>query len=305
MKKLICLLSFIALLHNAQAQTAPGFSFGLKVYGHGKPMILIPGLKGDGLGTYATTIAHFKDHYKCYVITLAGFAGQPASKRDSNLLKGQRDELIQFIKQEHLQKPVLVGFSFGGVLALWMASTAPELFGKIVDINGVPFEATLENPTLNVDSFKRESEKIYHKIMTVSPQRIAYKDSVRHTKQDWQTGFEFLKSMVDDSEKIVEVLDWDTVSDLKATGLMLYEMDTLDLRNAVANIRSPILLLGSWVGYDSLKTKEAVQQRYAEQFTKAKNCKIVFSEQGKHFLMWNDYGWYIKEIDDFLSQPDR
>jgi N-formylmaleamate deformylase len=264
-------------------------------------MILIPGLKGNGPATYATTVDHYKDRYKCYVITLAGFAGQPASRADSELLKGQRDELIEYIQQQHIHKPVLVGFSFGGVLALWMAATEPELFGKIIDIDGVPFDPLLEDTTLNIDSFKLKTINRYHKTMAVSQKRLAYLDSVRHTKEDWKEGFEFLKSMINDSAKIVQVLDWDTVSDIKATYLMELEEDTLDLRNAVATIQSPILLLGSWQGYDNLKTKEAVEHVYAEQFAKAKNCKIVFSEHGKHFLMWNDYDWYRKEIDDFLS----
>jgi N-formylmaleamate deformylase len=278
------------------------FSFGVKVFGKGKPMILIPGFKGNGEATFATTIKHYEDHYKCYVITLAGFAGQPASPRDSELLKGQRDELIEYVKQQHLYKPVVIGFSFGGVLALWMESTAPDLFGKLVDIDGVPFDAQLEDTSLNIDSFKLASEKIYHKVMNVSLAKIAYSDSVRHTESDKKAAFEYLKILITDTTKIQQVIDWDIVSDLKATWLMDYEMDTLDLRNAIADIRSPVLLLGSWQGYDNLKTKEDVQAVYTKQFVKAKNCKIVFSEHGKHFLMWDDYDWYIHQIDNFLAE---
>ncbi len=292
---------FLYVSSLAQTSSTP-FSFGVKIYGQGKPMILIPGLNGDGPATYATTVAHFKDHYKCYVITLAGFAGQPASQRDSELLKGQRDELICYVKEQHLNKPVLVGFSFGGVLALWMETTAPDLFGKLVGIDGVPFEDAIEKPNLNIDSLRDTIRQDYDYIRTFTPQQMAHRDSVRHSPKNEKAAFEFLKSMISDTTQIQQVMDWDRATNLKASWLMQYEMETLDMRDDVAKIQSPILVLGSWIGWDSLKTKELVEAAYKKQFAKAKNCKIVFSEQGKHFLMWNDYNWYIHEIDNFLKR---
>jgi pimeloyl-ACP methyl ester carboxylesterase len=304
MRKFFYLITAFLLLEfwvDAQTTQTP-FSFGVKIFGKGQPMILIPGLKGDGPATYATTIKHYEDHYKCYVITLAGFAGQPASKRDSGLLKGQRDELIRYVKEQHLNKPVLVGFSFGAVLALWMESTAPDLFGKVIDIDGVPFDAALEEPDINIDSLQQATKKSYQKVLLISNERIVHFDSVRHTEKDKKEAFEELKNLITDTTKIPQVIEWDIVSDIKATALMSLEMDTLDLRNAVANIKSPILVLGSWEGYDIIKSKEEAEKDYSFEFKKAKQCKIIFSEHGKHFLMWDDYDWYINAIDDFLAK---
>ncbi len=111
--------------------------------------------------------------------------------------------------------------------------------------------------------------------------------------------------MISDTAQIPQVMAWDRASNLKATWLMLCEMEELDLRDDVAKIQSPILVLGSWVGWDSLKTKKLVEAAYTRQFAKAKDCRIVFSEQGKHFLMWNDYDWYINEIDQFLKTNSK
>jgi hypothetical protein len=44
-------------------------SFAVRIVGHGKPMILIPGFKGSP-HTYNDIVAHFMDKYTCYVITL-------------------------------------------------------------------------------------------------------------------------------------------------------------------------------------------------------------------------------------------
>ncbi len=72
----------------------PKYSFGVRVVGSGKPMILIPGNKGSA-DTYNDVVAHYKSRYKCYVITLAGFAGEAPSDAHDHLLLKQRDDIIR------------------------------------------------------------------------------------------------------------------------------------------------------------------------------------------------------------------
>src|SRR5437016_3787288 len=48
--------------------------FRVKVTGHGRPMILIPGLSSSG-ETWDTTSARYKDRFECHVLTVAGFGG--------------------------------------------------------------------------------------------------------------------------------------------------------------------------------------------------------------------------------------
>ena len=59
---------------SAPAPTA----FRVEVSGTGRPMILIPGLASAG-AVWQTTVAHFATRYTCHVLTLAGFAGVPAT----------------------------------------------------------------------------------------------------------------------------------------------------------------------------------------------------------------------------------
>jgi len=78
---------------------AAKYAFGVRIVGHGKPMILIPGLKGSA-DTYNDVVAHYKNRYTCYVITLAGFAGQPPSGALDHLLQQQRDDIIRYIVEQ-------------------------------------------------------------------------------------------------------------------------------------------------------------------------------------------------------------
>src|SRR6201994_2043490 len=131
MRNILLTLILAVTLRSVFAQDH--YSFGVRIMGKGKPMILIPGFKGSA-DTYNDVVAHYKDHYTCYAITLAGFAGQPSSGAHDHLLQRQRDEIIQYITDKHLNRPVIVGFSFGGVLATWIATTRPDLTGPLVDL---------------------------------------------------------------------------------------------------------------------------------------------------------------------------
>ena len=299
--RLLLLVScFCPILLKAQQETP--HSFGVKIFGQGKPMILIPGLKGDGEGTYATTIAHYKDHYTCYAITLAGFAGQPTSGRTAGVLLGQRDELLRYIKEQQLKKPVLVGFSFGGVLALWMASAAPDLFGPVIDIDGAPYEAALGVDNLNEDSLQKRTAGMLNYINHATPAMVAKYDSAQHSPEGEKRGFEFLKSMIQDTTQIPLVLYWDRKSDILSTGRMINEMTLLNLQDSIAAISSPVLVLGSWNGDPTFTSRGQAESAMKRQFAKVSKVTIVYSEQGKHFLMWNDFDWYIGQIDNFLSK---
>jgi N-formylmaleamate deformylase len=296
---LLILTCLVTTLHtNAEV---PKYSFAVRIVGNGKPMILIPGNKGSA-DTYNEVVAHYKNRYKCYVITLAGFAGQPPSGAHDHLLLKQRDDIIRYIINKHLYKPVLVGFSFGGGLAMWIACTQPNLIGLFIDIDGTPFDAAVDVDHLDKDSLIKADVARYAKLLIKDKQYWRKRDSAFHTPASNKEGFIYLQKLVSDTSRIAEIMKWDIASDFRSSVLMNLEADTLDMRENIARIKSPILLLGSWQGYDVIKTKAGGEKRYREQFAKAKNITIAFSENGKHFLMWEDFNWMIHEMDKFLNK---
>src|ERR1043166_1191761 len=91
---------------SAAATMAPTESlpFGVRVTGHGPPMILIPGLASSA-DVWATTVAHEQSRFTCHVIELPGFAGQPAIP--APILPKVRDALAGYIRDHHLDHPVV------------------------------------------------------------------------------------------------------------------------------------------------------------------------------------------------------
>jgi N-formylmaleamate deformylase len=302
--KINCLFSFFLFTLFSTTVSGKGiseYSFGVKITGKGKPMILIPGYKGSA-DTYNEVVAHYKNRYKCYVITLAGFAGQPPSGAHDHLLLKQRDDIIRYIVDKHLHKPVLVGFSFGAGLAMWVACTRPDLIGPFIDLDGTPFDAAVDADHLDKDSLIKADGAVYAKALLQTPAYWKKRDSAFHSPASNKQGFIEVQKLVSDTNRIAEIFRWDEASDFRSAILMNLEADTLDMRETVGKINSPILLLGSWQGWDLIKTKADAERRYGAQFAKAKNISIAFSENGKHFLMWEDYDWMIAEMDKFLHK---
>jgi N-formylmaleamate deformylase len=302
--KKVTLLLLITLLTAFQVKLYAGsvYSFGVRIIGKGRPMIMIPGYNGSP-DTYNEVVAHYKDRYKCYVITLAGFAGQPPSGVKDHLLLKQRDDIIEFIINEHLRKPVLVGFSFGCTLALWVACTRPELIGPFIALDGTPFDAAVDtHGRIDKDSLIRADSIKYTTLLSKTPAYWKRRDSMSHTPSFEKLGFIEVQKLVTDTNRIAQTLVWDKASDRRSSVLMNLEEDTLDMRNDVAKITSPILMLGSWKGWDVIKSKADAEKQYGEQYAKAKKLTIVFSENGKHFLMWEDFDWMIAQMDKFLRR---
>ena len=94
-------------------------------------MILVPGFASSG-EVWTDVVAHYKAKYQCHVVTLAGFAGVPAANPTS--LARVRDGIVDYIRAKKLDRPVLVGHSLGGFMAMWVASSAPDL-ARTGDLN--------------------------------------------------------------------------------------------------------------------------------------------------------------------------
>src|SRR5689334_20820814 len=100
----ITLLSLLVLALSSSAQETPK-PFSVKVTGTGRPMILIPGLSCGGQ-VWDGAVDYFKGRYECHVVTLAGFAGEPAI--EGPMLEKVRDGLIQYMRERKMERPVVI-----------------------------------------------------------------------------------------------------------------------------------------------------------------------------------------------------
>jgi N-formylmaleamate deformylase len=292
--------SFLVLFISSggiHAQNQVPHSFVVKVSGHGQPMILIPGFASPG-ETWDTTAAHYENRYACHVVTLAGFAGVPPIHNP--LLATAVEDLAAYIKDQHLTKPIIIGHSLGGNVAMDLAARYPELVGPIVIVDSLPFYAGAWFDAKSLDDAKA-SIAAMHAYMAAQThdQYVAAAQSGAATK-----------FMVTDPTRWRQIIGWSVATDQTTAADAMAELISQDLRPELARITSPTLVLGTWAGLKAQLTqgnvtitRESVQETFQQQFANLPHLHFVMSETARHFIMFDDPNWFFAQLDSFLVDP--
>jgi len=243
-------------------------------------------------------VAHFQDKYTRYVLTLAGFAGvQPIP---APLLSTVRDDLAVYIMQKHLEKPVIVGHSLGGTLALELAARSPELIGPLVIVDSLPFMAGPTFRVKNLDEAKPGIAAMHAYLSALTPEQ--------HTENARSAaGFKY---MVTNSSDLELLKQWVLATDPKTAAEAMYELFSRDLRAELLHISSPTLVLGTWIGlheqikhYNQNVRREDFLDTFQQQYANLPHLHFVMSDTARHFIMFDDPRWFFQQLDAFLANP--
>lgn len=263
-------------------------NFTVRVVGKGQPVLLIPGLTCPG-AVWDETVARYQKQYQCHVISLAGFGGAaPASTE--HLLQNVRDQLLGYIKAQKLQRPAVIGHSLGGFLALWMSSTQPEALGPLVIVDSLPFLSAVQNPAATAETARPMAEAQRQQMSKGGAMPVAMQRQM-------------IASMITDTARQTVAMRWGRLSDGATVGQAMYDLSTTDLRQDIARIQQPVLVLGAWAAYKAYgSTKESTRAIFEQQYARLPQHRVEMSEAGRHFLMWDDTQWFFAQADAFLQQ---
>ncbi len=263
-------------------------AFQVKVTGHGPAMILIPGLSSSG-EVWDTTVAHYQDRFQCHVLTVAGFAGVP--RVPAPMLDRVRDGLADYIRKNKLEKPVIVGHSLGGFVTLALAAKYPNLPGKLVIVDAYPFFSGLSDPEIT-PAKARENVAQMRQYMGAQTQDM-YE---RYVKSGVAT-----RMMVTKDSDFDHIVAWGLASDRTAVTDAMSELFAADLRDDLASIKSPTLVLGTWIGYSQYTDRQRTEANLRRQYAKLAGVDIQITDTARHFIMWDDPDWMFGQLDRFLS----
>ncbi len=277
----------LALLLGAKLSGAQTF-FTAEVTGKGKPMILIHGLYCNG-EVWKETVERYKNEYECHVLTLSGFGGNPAHLTD-HFLESVKDDIIAYTKTKNLKKPVLMGHSMGAFLSLWAAASAPGLYEKVISVDGAPFLAALAIPDATAESSKTMAMNIKNGMSGQTPEQIFESQKM------------YLPTMMASPERVLQVATIASNADSNTQAQVMYELFTTDLRNTVATIDCPVLVLGAWIAYkDYGATHDSVFKNHTSQLALVKNFRVELNDTAKHFIFYDDPEWFYGKVDEFLK----
>lgn len=114
-----------------------GASLFVREWGEGRPVLLIHGASGNSSDMAISLVPALKDKYRVIAYDRPGLGRSRARPDGAGTLAGQAEAALAVIEAEGLDKPVVVGHSFGGSVALRLALDHPEAISGLVLI-GAP-----------------------------------------------------------------------------------------------------------------------------------------------------------------------
>lgn len=106
-----------------------------KTFGEGTPLIILHGVFGS-LDNWLTVGKSLADKFKVYLLDLRNHGD---SFHDSEFTyEAMSKDLVNFIKENKIDKPVIIGHSMGGKVAMKFAVNNPDLFRKLIVVDIAP-----------------------------------------------------------------------------------------------------------------------------------------------------------------------
>nr|WP_314607368.1 alpha/beta hydrolase [uncultured Janthinobacterium sp.] len=283
-----CILLAGVLLAGTGQAAAPT-AFTAEVTGQGRPLILIPGLASSG-EVWQGTVARLcgpQATRQCHVLTLAGFAGVPAIAGD--LLAQAEQQLADYIVAKKLAQPAIIGHSLGGFVALKMAIDHPRQTGKLVIVDSLPALGAAQLPSSTPEQLQA--------MATQMQAAMRAQDAAGASASQRRT----VSGMASAPADVERIIGWGQRSDRETVINAMGTLIASDLRQDVAKIKSPTLVLGTWIAYKDYAPRAAIEATFQRQYAQLPGVRIALADTARHFIMYDQPDWMVARIEQFLD----
>jgi pimeloyl-ACP methyl ester carboxylesterase len=259
----------------------------VEVIGSGPDVILIPGL-ASSREIWRPLATRLSATHRVHLIQLAGFAGQPWSHGDGAFVAPEVAELARYIESAHLDHPAVIGHSLGGFSGLMLTQQHPELVGRLMTVDSLPFYSALFGPQVTADQARPFADQAVAGILAA--------DDAAFRTQQTQTA----AGLVRDPATRAAVLDWSMISDRHALAAALKDVMTTDARPGLAAMTTPVTALyasdadggAPAAGADAIWTRE---------YAALPGVKLIRVDGTRHFIMADQPARFDALVDDFLK----
>jgi pimeloyl-ACP methyl ester carboxylesterase len=269
----------------AQAQTS---RLDVTVRGEGPDVILIPGLASSA-HVWDVEAAKLKG-YRLHIVQVRGFAGTaPGANAEGPIIAPTVEELAAYIKAKGLNHPAVIGHSLGGLMGLMLADHHPELVGKLMIVDALPFYGMLFGPNVTV--------------AMVEPRARAFRDQLASGSQADYAAAEpgvmarLVKSKGPETDAANTAAQ---ASDHGVVARAMYEDFTTDLRPDLASIKTPIVMLYPWDAATGAP-QAMFDGLYQGAYAALPNKRIVRIDGSMHFIMIDQPEAFDREVKAFLG----
>lgn len=243
--------------------------------GQGAPLILIPGL-ASGAWAWQDTIRRFGKDHTIYVLTLPGFDGRPAVAGKG--MAAAQESVRELIDTRKLKRPVLIGHSLGGTIALALAAAHPALVRGVVAIDGLPvLPGTEDWPA---------EQRANMVAMINAPKPSASPTAFAAQQQQFMRGTGTL-----DMARADELARLTGKSDAAAVTRYMADGVGTDIRGALPSIKAPVLVIAPFSPVDNAQqppiTETVKADYYRALLAGTPELTVKTVSPARHFAMFD------------------
>lgn len=261
----------------------------VQTQGSGTDVILIAGL-ASSRDVWADLASGLRSSHRIHLVELAGFASTPAiSNPEGKVLAPAVDAIAEYIRTQHINAPAIVGHSLGGEIALMLGARHPELVGRLMIVDALPFYTLMIDPAATSETAARHATATRDWLLAQSPEQIV---AFQNTSIARLAKTEAVRPAL-----VAAGIN----SDRKTVADAVYELMITDLRPELGRIRAPIEIL---YAYDALFGIPAasVDAMYRQAYASAPNIHFTRIDDSFHFIMLDQPERFSRAVESFLNE---
>lgn len=265
-------------------------------------VVFIPGLSSPR-DVWFDTVAAMDAGYRVHLVQIRGFGDAAGANANGDVLAPFLIELAGYLQSDIVAKgfgkPAIVGHSLGGLSALALAARNPELVGKVMVVDAVPFIGTIFGFASPKDA--QMVAKQMSDGMRMSYDAAATPPAKPDCAATTGPAARAMGNMTNSAKGACLVPYWMEISDGRVVALALYDDIMLDMRPYLPNITAPVTLL--YAQDDRLLSADMARQTFEPQYAGTPNFTARMIPYSMHFIMLDQPDMFIAELDRFLSAP--
>lgn len=259
----------------------------VEVVGEGPDVILIPGL-ASSREVWRATADRLKAPHRVHLVQLAGFAGEPWSHGDGAFVQPEVDALARYIREAGLTRPAVVGHSLGGLSGLLLAQQHPELIGRLMTVDSLPFYSAMFGPTATVESARPFADR--------AAATIVGADEATYRTQQEATARMLSRTPAEQAR----IVAWSMASDRQATASAMKDVMTIDARAALTTMTTPVTALYA-ADTDGGAPAAMADALWGREYAALPNVTLIRVDDSRHFIMADQPERFAGLLDAFLA----
>ena len=291
----VCSPAFVVGIGQAMAQEAHAPAafvsdrLSVEVVGSGPDVVLIPGF-ASSREVWRIEADRLKATHRVHLVQLAGFAGEPWSHGDGPFVQPMADELARYVREAGLERPTVVGHSMGGMTAVLLAQQHPDLVGRVMSVDSLPFFSALFGPQVTAETARPFADQ------AAAGMLAADEAGFRASQAQGAPG------LARDPATQAAMVEWSMQSDRRALASAIRQVMTTDLRPGLAAMTTPV-----WAVYaadaDGGAPAAMADGLWAREYAGLPTVRLIRVDGSRHFIMADQPARFAELMDQLLAEP--